>query len=111
MVVHLNETFPEKCEALGDAKIRETVKYGIQRSASYGITSEGDVRKYIDLMLMFGLDFDQDPQLPWGLCDPRQSGNNKPDHKNQSPLQGTEEAGEARKSKPWRIVTRSAADR
>ena len=65
MVVHLNETFPEKCEALGDAKIRETVKYGIQRSASYGITSEGDVRKYIDLMLMFGLDFDQDPQLPW----------------------------------------------
>ena len=65
MVVHLNETFPEKCEALGDAKIRETVKYGIQRSASYGITTEGDVRRYIDLMVMFGPDFDQDPELPW----------------------------------------------
>lgn len=64
-VIHLNERFPEKCEALGEAKVQETVKYGIQRSASYGITTEGDVRRYIDLMLMFGPDFDQNPGLPW----------------------------------------------
>lgn len=64
-VVHLNERFREQCEALGEAKVRETVKYGVQRSASYGVTTEGDVRRYIDLMLMFGPDFDQDPELPW----------------------------------------------
>jgi hypothetical protein len=65
VVVHLSERFPEKCEALGDPKVSETVKYGIQRSASYGIATEGDVRRYIDLMIMFGPDFDQDPELPW----------------------------------------------
>jgi hypothetical protein len=64
-VVHLNETFPEKCEALGEEKVRETVQYGVQRSASYGITTEGDVRRYIDFMIRFGPDFDQDPELPW----------------------------------------------
>ena len=64
-VVHLNESFPEKCEALGEAKVRETVKYGILRSASYGISTEGDVRRYVDLMVKFGPDFDQDPELPW----------------------------------------------
>lgn len=64
-VVHLNESFPEKCEAMGEVKVRETVQYGIQRSASYGIITEGDVRRYIDLMLRFGPDFDQDPKLPW----------------------------------------------
>ncbi len=64
-VVQLIECFPEKCEAMGEPKVRETVKYGVQRSASYGITSEGDVRRYVDLMVMFGPDFDQDPQLPW----------------------------------------------
>jgi hypothetical protein len=65
VVAHLNECFPEKCEALGEPKVRETVKYGIQRSASYGITTEGDVRRYIDLTVRFGPDFDQDPELPW----------------------------------------------
>jgi len=64
-VVHLNESFPAKCAALGEAKVRETVKYGIQRSASYRISTEGDVRRYIELMFMFGYDFDQDPELPW----------------------------------------------
>lgn len=64
-VVHLNERFPDNCGAMGEPKVCETVKYGIQRSASYGITTEGDVRRYIELMVRFGADFDQDPELPW----------------------------------------------
>jgi hypothetical protein len=64
-VLYLTERFPEKCDVLGEPKLRETVKYGIQRSASYGITTEADVRRYIELMLMFGPDFDQAPELPW----------------------------------------------
>ena len=62
-VAHLNESFPEKREALGEAKVRETVQYGIQRSASYGITTEGDVRRYIDLMVRWAR-LDQG-RVPW----------------------------------------------
>jgi hypothetical protein len=65
VVTHLNECFSEKCKSLGEPKVREMVKYGIQRSASYGIGLEKDVSRYIDLMMTFGPDFDQDPELPW----------------------------------------------
>jgi len=65
VVVHLNKCFSAKCETVGELKLRQMVKYGIQRAASYLISSERDVCKYIDLMVVFGSDFDQDPKLPW----------------------------------------------
>ena len=65
MVVHLNKCFPDKCNAMDEPKLRELVKYGIQRAASYKISSERDVCKYVDLMMVFGQDFDQDLKLPW----------------------------------------------
>jgi hypothetical protein len=61
MVKHLNTFFSPQCSALGDAKTRETIHYGIQRARAYGVTAERDVCKYIDLMFAFGRDFDKDP--------------------------------------------------
>jgi hypothetical protein len=61
MVIHLNKFFQPQCKLLGDAKLRETIHYGIARAKSYAIISERDVCKYIDLMLAFGRDFDKDP--------------------------------------------------
>ncbi len=61
MVVHLNKFFQPQCKVLGDAKLRETIHYGIARAKSYAIISERDVCKYIDLMFAFGRDFDKDP--------------------------------------------------
>lgn len=65
MLEHLNKCFPEQCKALGEPKLRETIQYGTQRAASYLITSERDVCKYIDLMIIYGRDFDKDTNLPW----------------------------------------------
>ena len=64
-VAHLNERFPDKCKEMDEPKLNDLVKYGIQRSASYGISTEADVRRYIELMFIFGSDFDQDPELSW----------------------------------------------
>ena len=36
------------------------VQYGIKRAAVYGFTAKRDVCKYIDLMILFGRDFDTD---------------------------------------------------
>ncbi len=68
MVVHLNKFFPEQCQALGQEKTQEAVRYGIQRAASYEITAEPDVCKYVDLMFGFGRDFDTDPRYPWAIA-------------------------------------------
>jgi len=65
MLAHLKRVFPEKVSALGEPKLRETIQYGTQRAASYRITSERDVCKYIDLLIFYGRDFDKDPNLPW----------------------------------------------
>jgi|ERR1019366_2191180 hypothetical protein len=65
MLVHLRKFFPKECEAGGAAQLRETVKHGLKRAGSYGITAERDVCKYIDLMIVFGCDFDMDKQYPW----------------------------------------------
>jgi len=65
MLAHLKKVFPEQSDALGEPKLREIIQYGTQRAAAYRITSERDVCKYIDLMILYGRDFDKDPNLPW----------------------------------------------
>lgn len=65
VLAHLKKVFPEKYEALGEPKLRETIQYGTQRATSYRITSERDVCKYIDLMILYGRDFDKDPAHTW----------------------------------------------
>jgi hypothetical protein len=65
MIVHLNKFFPTQCKAAGETQLRETIRYGIKGAARYGIIAERDVCKYIDLMVVYGRDFDRDPKLPW----------------------------------------------
>jgi hypothetical protein len=65
VVVHIKKIFPEQFQSLGEPKLRETIEYGTQRAAAYRITSERDVCKYIDLMILYGREFDKDPKLPW----------------------------------------------
>jgi hypothetical protein len=65
MITHIGKFFPKEFAALGEAKTRETIQYGIKRAKSYGIVAERDVCKYIDLMVVFGRDFDRDKRLPW----------------------------------------------
>ena len=65
MLAHLKKFFPRQCAAAGDQRLREMVRHGIQRSALYGITAKRDVCKYIDLMIVFGRDFDTDNRLRW----------------------------------------------
>jgi len=65
MLVHLKRFFPSQCVAAGDQRLRETIQYGIQRAAAHGITARRDVCKYIDLMIVFGRDFDKNKRFQW----------------------------------------------
>lgn len=74
---HLRRCFPEVVGEASDEQMRELVTYGIERSRSYGIDIERDVLRYLDLMCVFGVDFDRDPGQPWAakvLTDPRNEG-------------------------------------
>jgi len=65
MVSHLNRCFPAECAVLGEQGVRDRIRDGIERARPYGITASREVCAYIDLMMVFGPDFDRDPELPW----------------------------------------------
>jgi hypothetical protein len=65
MVSHLKQFFPTQSQALGEPQLREMISHGIRRAADHGITTERDVCKFIDLMIVFGRDFDRDNKSAW----------------------------------------------
>jgi hypothetical protein len=64
MLVHLHRFFPGEYASAGKAQLRKIIQDGIHRAAYYQITSRRDVCKYIDLMIVFGHDFDTNNRLP-----------------------------------------------
>ncbi len=70
MVVHLNRAFEPKCREMGEPKVRETIRQGVEKAASYGITVERDVCRYIDQMFEFHPGFDTDPWAAGILTNP-----------------------------------------
>ncbi len=74
----MSSTSPQCCKSLGDAALRRAISYGVQRAHNYGITSECDVCKYLDLMFGLGPDFDRDPKLPWAKEILSRSGTSEP---------------------------------
>jgi hypothetical protein len=65
MAGHLKRFFSAKCDALGEACIVETIRYGIKRASRHGFRTRRDVCKYIDLMMVLGRDFDTHERTRW----------------------------------------------
>lgn len=63
MLVHLRRMFPKRTAAYNEDQLRILVDGGRQRAGRYGLVSERDVCKYIDLMIVFGPAFDR--EQPW----------------------------------------------
>jgi hypothetical protein len=65
MVMHLKRFFPRQCAVAGDQRLRETVRHGIRRAKVHGITAKREVARFVDLMIVFGRDFDTDKRFQW----------------------------------------------
>lgn len=64
-VRHISRFARVPFEILGENTIGRIVGLGVERAGKYGFTNRGPARFYIELMFMFGSDFDTDPQYPW----------------------------------------------
>jgi hypothetical protein len=65
MVEHLGKFSPQHCEVMGEPRVRSVIQLGMARAKTYGFTNRGPLRFYLEMMFMFGSDFDTDPLLPW----------------------------------------------
>ncbi|HEX8242709.1 MAG TPA: hypothetical protein VF541_04425 [Longimicrobium sp.] len=64
----LRERHPAEYAALGPERLRALAHAGLERGGGYGLTSEVNVFRFVELMLLFGADFDTDPALPWAAA-------------------------------------------
>lgn len=62
---HLQKHWPNECDTLGEAAVRDSIKKGIERAKNYNIVSERDITRYINVMYTLGHDFDTDNRYPW----------------------------------------------
>lgn len=65
MASHLAQFSPPLFKAVGEDQMREVIRLGMVRAANYGFDNWGPVRLYLEMMLLFGSDFDTDPQYTW----------------------------------------------
>ena len=62
---HLERFFPHLPES-GDRKLlADRVRRGIEEAASYGLTSERDLIRWLNVGAALGEDFAGDPKYPW----------------------------------------------
>ena len=65
MVVHSREFTPPLCEVLGEAQLRVALRRALRRAHGYGFTYRGPLRLFLEMIFLYGSDFDTDPQYPW----------------------------------------------
>jgi hypothetical protein len=82
VLVHLEAKFPGDCKALGEEAVRASIRKGMARAEHYGLATELNVMRYIDLMYTLNPDFDTDTAIPWAeriLNDPELDSRSKVD--------------------------------
>lgn len=62
---HVTEVFSKETADLEEARVREIIGAGFKRAGEYGFLTEYDVARYVDLVFIFGADFDGNAEMPW----------------------------------------------
>jgi hypothetical protein len=67
---HLAEFFPDHCATLRPESLRAHVESAIARARSHGLTEGPHICLFVDLVFLFGHDFDSEPWAARILGDP-----------------------------------------
>ena len=63
--VFLRSSWPDACAALGDDGVRASVRRGMTQAARFGIATERDIVRYVNVMYLLGPDFCEEPDRDW----------------------------------------------
>jgi hypothetical protein len=80
MFMHLKSQFPDQTQQIEESQLREMIHDGIFRAQKYGVTLEPDICRYLECMVLHGVDFDTNPKTSWAgdiLRDKGMSGREK----------------------------------
>ena len=68
MMVHLCTCFPENTQNIEDATLQTMIETGLEQAAEYGVTTEDDVRRYLEYVVIHSTNIDTNPEIPW-MCE------------------------------------------
>lgn len=62
---HVRRFFPGETRSLDRKALLGVCRFGTEKARAYGLRSERDLCKFINLLFVFGLEFDTSPRFPW----------------------------------------------
>lgn len=65
MCAHCRAFAPELCATLDAGQLHDAVRFAMAQAKTQGFDQRGPVQSFIDMMILFGAGFCQDPQYPW----------------------------------------------
>jgi hypothetical protein len=65
MITHTRESFPNETKAISDSELKKHIIKSIKKAENYNLTSQQDCCKFINLAVVYGWDFDQEPNNEW----------------------------------------------
>jgi hypothetical protein len=65
LTAQVRAAFPAQCAGLDAEALQALVADGMRRAAAHGLTLDRDLGTYVDLMIVFGPSFEDDPGCPW----------------------------------------------
>jgi hypothetical protein len=64
-LAHVKNCFPQLCAQMGDAGALHYVRAGLRRAREYGLESEYDLLRFLNVMFTLGSEFDSNEKYPW----------------------------------------------
>jgi hypothetical protein len=80
MAAYLREAFADATAKLTDEALQAHVHSGVLKAEGFEITTEGDIRRFLEHVTLRGLDIERNRQTPWvaeALKDPTLTGTEK----------------------------------
>jgi hypothetical protein len=62
---HLRAEYPDQTKGMSDEKLHDLVVTGSERATGYGITDTNDVRRFLEYVAVYGVDFGKTPNSLW----------------------------------------------
>jgi len=65
VLAHLQRVWATECQAVGESRIRQSIREAIERGKALGFVSEYDLVRFIDLFYLLGRKFETNPRAQW----------------------------------------------
>jgi hypothetical protein len=65
LVAHVSRIMPDRCKQLGEDAVRQLIRQGLGAASTFGIDSQYEQSRYVDLAFVLGPGFPAGPEFAW----------------------------------------------